>query len=47
MKMLVEDLAKYIQENIPEFSYVDGKLSMQTEENFIIEIAKKIVDGWL
>lgn len=37
MKILVEDLANYIQENIPEFSYVDGKLSIQTEENLIIE----------
>lgn len=37
MKILVEDLARYIQDNIPEFSYVDGNLSMQTEENLIIE----------
>lgn len=37
MKILVEDLAKYIEENIPEFSYVDGNLSMEMEDSLIIE----------
>lgn len=37
MKILVEDLAKYIDENIPEFSYVDGNLTMEMEDSLIIE----------
>ena len=37
MKMLVDDFAEYIQENIPEFSYIDGKLSLETEDTIILE----------
>ena len=33
---LMKDLAQYIQENIPEFSYNDGKLDMNTEEPIVI-----------
>ena len=33
---LMKDLAQYIQENIPEFSYNDGKLEMNTEEPIVI-----------
>ena len=33
---LMKNLAQYIQENIPEFSYNDGKLDMNTEEPIII-----------
>ena len=32
----MKDLAQYIQENIPEFSYNDGKLEMNTEEPIVI-----------
>ena len=37
MKTLVGDLATYVQENIPEFSYSDGKLAVQSEKPIIIE----------
>ena len=37
MKTLIGDFAKYVQENIPEFSYSDGNLSMQMEETIVIE----------
>lgn len=33
---LMKDLAQYIQENIPEFSYNDGKLEMNTEGPIVI-----------
>ena len=41
-KTIVEDLAKYVQENIPEFSYTDGKLNMQTEEAIVIKDIENI-----
>ena len=37
LKNVVNDLAQYINENIPEFSYADGNLSMETEEMISIE----------
>ena len=37
MKRTVEDLAKYIDENIPEFSYIDGNLTMDIQESLIVE----------
>lgn len=37
MNKLVGNLAKYIQENIPEFSYADGKVTMEIEEPITIE----------
>lgn len=40
MKSLISDFAQYVQDNIPEFSYVDGNLSMDTQERMIIEDAK-------
>ena len=42
MKILVEDFAKYIEENIPEFSYVDGNLSMEMEDSLIIEDIQEV-----
>lgn len=37
MKSLVGELAQYVQDNIPEFSYSQGKISMETEEAMIID----------
>lgn len=37
MKTMVNDLAIYVKDNFPEFSYVDGKLSMETENPLVIE----------
>lgn len=37
MTKLVDNLAGYIQENIPEFSYENGKVSMDLEEPMVIE----------
>ena len=37
MKTLVEDLANYVQDNIPEFSYSDGKLIVQSETPIVID----------
>lgn len=37
MKNLVGELAKYVDESIPEFSYVDGNLSMEIEDTIFIE----------
>lgn len=50
MKTLVNDLSSYVKEEIPEFSYVDGKLSMQVDDTIIIEdvqydgIGKIVID---
>lgn len=33
---MMRDLSQYIQENIPEFSYNDGKIEMNTEEPIVI-----------
>lgn len=40
IKTLIGDLTKYVQDNIPEFSYSDGNLSMDIEEIIVIEDAK-------
>ena len=37
LKTLIKDLAKYVQENIPEFSYSNGNLLMNTEDIMVIE----------
>lgn len=37
MNKLVDSLAQYIQENIPEFSFAEGKITMETEEPIIID----------
>ena len=34
---LIADVANYIQNNIPEFSYSEGELNLQTEDTVIIE----------
>lgn len=36
MYQVVQNLASYIESNIPEFSYSDGKMTMETEEPIII-----------
>lgn len=36
MKTLVSDLAKYVEDNIPEFSYAEGKITMDTENPIVI-----------
>ena len=38
-KNIVNELSKYVQYNIPEFSYSDGKVSMEIEQPIIIENA--------
>ena len=37
MKLLINDLAQYVQDNIPDFSYSNGKVSMESENEIIIE----------
>ena len=37
LKILVNDFSKYVDENIPEFSYLDGNLNMEMEETILIE----------
>lgn len=37
MHKLVEDLAKYIEDNIPEFTYQDGKVNMELSEDMVID----------
>jgi len=37
MKILINDIAKYIQGNIPGFTYTQGELSVESEETIIIE----------
>lgn len=45
MKNLVGELTEYVDKNIPEFSYVDGNLSMEIEDTILIEdIQYDIVD---
>ena len=36
-KKMILDLAQYIQDTIPDFSYQDGKISMDVEEPIILE----------
>lgn len=40
MKTLVRDLAKYVQDNIPEFSYAEGKIAIDSTEPIVIENAQ-------
>lgn len=40
MRTLISDLAQYIQNNLPEFSYQDGKLDMKSEEPIVINDVK-------
>ncbi|MBQ2836471.1 MAG: DUF1189 domain-containing protein [Clostridia bacterium] len=45
MKNLVDELAKYIDEEIPEFSCLDGNLSMESKDTIVIEdVQYDIVD---
>ena len=37
MRTLMNNFANYVQENIPEFSYSDGKISMEMEKTIIID----------
>ena len=37
LKELIADVADYIQENIPEFSYSEGLLNLQTEDTMVID----------
>lgn len=37
LNQLVGNLASYIEDNIPEFSYSEGKITMQLEEPMVIE----------
>ena len=37
LKKLVEDLSNYINDNIPNFTYADGTLTMETESPIVIE----------
>ena len=42
IKTLIGDFAQYINNNIPEFSYSDGKLNIEAEESIIIENIEEI-----
>lgn len=37
MKTLIDNFAQYVQDNIPEFSYSEGKISMEIEDTMVIE----------
>jgi len=37
VKNMIQGLAQYVDEKIPEFSYLDGNLSMETNESITIE----------
>ena len=41
MKKVVFNLSEYIEQNIPEFSYEDGQIQMDTEEPIIIDMLKE------
>lgn len=43
VKNMIQGLSQYIDENVPEFSYLDGNLSMETEESIIIEETQNAV----
>ena len=45
MHDLVGKLSNYIESNIPEFSYSDGKLSMELNEPMIIEVNEEEYSG--
>lgn len=40
LKNVVNELAQYVHENIPEFLYADGNLSMENEETIILDDIK-------
>lgn len=42
IKTLIGDFAKYVNDNIPEFTYSDGKLNIETKESIIIEDIEEI-----
>ena len=42
LKLLISDFAKYVDENIPQFSYVDGKLNMEIEDSILIEDVEEV-----
>lgn len=42
VKTLIRDIAQYINENIPEFSYADGNLSIEIEEPIVIDNINEI-----
>ena len=45
LKNMVGEFAQYVQNNIPEFSYSEGKLSMNTDNTLVIEdMADKGID---
>ena len=37
MKTIIKDLSVYIENNIPDFSYTDGKISMENQETIVLE----------
>ena len=37
MKTLINNLAQYVQDNIPEFSYSEGKISMEIEDTLVVD----------
>ena len=37
MKTIIKDLSVYIQDNIPDFSYTNGKISMENQETIVLE----------
>lgn len=42
IKILIGDFAQYVNDNIPEFSYSDGKLNIESEESIIIEDIEEV-----
>ena len=42
MKTVVKSLAEYVQNNIPEFSYSNGNISMENQETMIIKDVENI-----
>ena len=42
LKLLISDLTKYVDENIPQFSYVDGNLNMEMDETILIENIEQV-----
>jgi len=37
LRNMIQDLAEYVQNNIPEFSYAEGKISMEMQDTILIE----------
>ena len=42
IKTLIGNFAQYVNDNIPEFSYSDGKLNIESEESIIIEDIEEV-----